>query len=157
MKIAKLTPVFAMLLPLLLCFGCGDDKSNNGSDPIPTELVDTWWYESAIIDEDPVVSFSEVAWSETATSGSVAFTADGDWTASEYAESITPIFTQGGTFEVHGNTLDFRTTIRNGAPLDPVHEFEMDFDFSDNTLILTATGIIFEDTTVVVIIYSRED
>jgi len=45
----------------------------------------------------------------------------------------------------------------NGDLIDPVHEFEMDFDISDNTLILTATGVISEDTTIIVIVYSRED
>jgi len=91
MKFAKLTLAAAMLLPILLCLGCGDDKSNNGSDPIPTELVDTWWYESATIDGDPVISFSEVAFNESATSGSLTFTSLGLWNTGEFAESVEPI------------------------------------------------------------------
>lgn len=157
MKIAKLTLAVAMLLPILLCFGCGDDKSNNSSDPIPTELVDTWWYESATINGDPVGSFSEIAFNESATSGSVSFTVTGTWNTAEYAEGAEPIFTQSGTFTVHGDSLDYRGTVMNGAPLDPAREFAMEYEISEDDLTLTGTDIIGEVTYIIVVNYVRED
>jgi hypothetical protein len=157
MKIVKLTLVMAMLLPILLCFGCGDDKSSNGSDPIPTELVDTWWYESATINGEPVESFSEVSFNGSATSGSVSFTATGTWNSAEYAESVEPIFTQSGTFTVHGDSLDFRGTVMNGTPLDPAREFAMEYEISENDLTLIGTDMIGEVTYIIIINYVRED
>ena len=158
MKFFKSTLLIAILLPLCIFIGCSDDDDNGtgSTDEIPANLVDTWWYQSATMNGEPVLSYSEVSHNDLATTASMTFEADGTWEGKEYADSPSPIFTQSGTFTISGSTINVRRTEYDGDPVDPAEEFTSQFSVNGDVLTLTSTEMIMDELWTLVAVYSRE-
>jgi hypothetical protein len=111
-----LFPALALLV-VLIPFGCSDD---NGTNPVPAELIGTWWYYSASMDGVPYASYSEVANTQTGVDASVTLSADGTWHAEEYDASQNVVFVQSGTFTATADSITTIETMSGGNPVvDP--------------------------------------
>ncbi len=156
MKQLKLFSTLALILPLFMAFGCSDNSSDS-SDDIPANLVGTWWFESAAINDDPVSSFSEVAHDENAIEGSVTFYANGTWSGAEYGAGEVILVTLSGTFNIDGNSIAITRTVYNGEPVSPPAEEDWGhFSILDDVLTLTAIETIDSETYTLIAIYIKQ-
>jgi len=156
MKSFKLMIAFIAILPILIVIGCSDDdKTNNPVYTTPASLVGTWWYLSATLDGEPVLSFAEISHTDTSQTGSTTFNANATWSGAEYYEDVI-VFTQSGTLIPKGDTLNITRTIYNGSPAPANDTFSYMWNVTGDTLSLTSTIYAPTDTAIVMALYVKQ-
>ena len=156
MKLSKLMLGLIILLPILVCLGCGDDDDGiTKSDPIPANLVGTWWFNSATENGDPI-TYTELNYSDSGVTQSVTFTANGDWNLVEYDSDMDTVYTGSGTFSVSGNQLTITVKAENGQPVTPPQTSTSTYAVSGDILTITVEFTIGSESYTIVVYYDKE-
>jgi hypothetical protein len=142
---------------MFIYFGCSDDDDDNptnSTDPVPSALVGTWWFDSATANGVPI-TLDELSFSDTAQTMSMTFTSNRTWSSAEYYNGIV-VFSQSGTFTVKGDTLNVTRTMLDGAPVEPPESFEATYSIVGNRLYLTQEEIIGSEPFVFISMFTKE-
>jgi len=116
MKKASLSIFLAACLILGAFLGCGDD---NGTNPVPQDLVGTWWWVSATRNGVSQGSFADVSNISGGDTLSYTFNADRSWSGIVYDAGMSPLTQAEGTYSVKGDTMIMVLTEEDGATVDP--------------------------------------
>jgi len=155
MKLLRPAIVMLILVPFIIGIGCSD-KSSNSSVDMPADLVGTWWFTSATMNDVPVTDITEISHSGQAASMSITFNTDATYSGTEYDDSQIPVFTQSGEVsEVDGNSLTIRRTEYNGTPVSPPQEFPSTYAVAGSQLTMTETAVVGSETLTLVTVFTK--
>jgi len=126
-------------LTACLVFAVVPGCSDKGTNPVPTELIGTWWYVSSSMDGVPDASYSEVANTQYGDTASVIFNSDRTWVNYEYDDTQNLVFTQSGTYSADADSLTMTTILRAGAPVNPPRVQTAAYVVAGITMTMTAT------------------
>jgi hypothetical protein len=157
MKTNRLVVGLLLLLSLFIYFGCSDDDDDNptnSSDPVPSALVGTWWFDSATINGVPA-TLDDLSFTDTAQTMSITFNSDRTWSSAEYYNDIM-VFSQSGTFTVKSDTLNVTRTMIDGTPVEPPESYKAAYLVNSNNLTLTQVEVIFSEPFVIVSMFTKE-
>ncbi len=153
MKNRKRLAGLLALSMILLTLGCSDKSSTN---PVPAELVGTWWFLTASFDGTPVASYNEVANDQDAVDGSVTFVTNGTWHGDEYDGSQTVVFTQSGTFFATADSLTLILTMFGGIPQNPPDTDKVAYTIAGDLFTITSTEEIMGTPHDLLVTYEKE-
>jgi hypothetical protein len=157
MKARRLVVGILLLLSLFIYFGCSDDDDDNptnSTDPVPSALVGTWWFDSASINGVPA-TLDDLSFTDTSQTMSITFNSDRTWSSAEYYNDI-EVFSQSGTFTVNGDTLTVTRTMMDGAPINPPESYKATYSISSNELTLRQEEVIITDPYVIVSMFTKQ-
>jgi len=127
-----------VLLMIATCFiiaalsGCGDD---NGTNPVPSDLIGTWAWISATMDDVSMGTLEEVTEITGADSLSYTYNANRSWSGAVYDASMNPLTTASGTFSVKGDTLIMVISEEDGIAVEPPDADSILFTVTATTLV----------------------
>ena len=150
MKSIRITVGLFAILSVFMVMGCGDDDdSTTGPDVgIPSELIATWTYQSATINEIPVSLGLVLGWDEGTVSARFTVDSDGTFVYEELDSEDVVQWTESGTFTVSGNNATITITSNDDGPVDPPDVMSGTWALDGNELTLTT---IMEGLTVVLV------
>jgi len=149
MKSIRITASLSAMLLVVIIAGCGKDDDSTGPDTsIPAELIATWTYQSATINEIPVSLGLALQWHEGTVSARFTISDDGTFVNEELDSDGMLIWTESGTFTVSGNNATITITSNSDGPVNPPDVMSGTWALDGNELTLTTT---LEGLTVVIV------
>ena len=156
MKLSKLMLGLIILLPILILHGCGDDDDGvTNSNPIPANLVGTWWFNSATENGEPI-TYTELNYSDSGVTQSVTFNANGTYSLVEYNDQMDTVYSQSGTFSVSGNQLTITVKVEYGQPVTPPQTSTSTYAVSGDILTITVEFTLGSESYTIVAYYDKE-
>ena len=135
MKKAIISIIAAAFAVIAGVSGCSD----SGTNSVPSELLGTWWYQSATLDGVPYDWFLYYN-GEFGDTASYTFNDDRTWNRIVYGETLDTIQIGEGTYIVKGDSLTTTMTTLDGDSLiDPVVMGYM-FTVTDSLLAITLSS-----------------
>ena len=140
MKSIRIIASLSAILLVVIIAGCGKDDDSTGPDTsIPPELIATWTYQSATINEIPVNLGAVLEWHEGTVSARFTVGGDGTFVNEELDGDSLVIWTESGTFAVSGNNATITITSDSDGPVNPPDIMIGTWALSGNELTLTTT------------------
>jgi hypothetical protein len=150
MKSMRIIVGLSAILSVFMVLSCGkDDDSTTGPDiVVPSELIATWTYQSATINEIPVSLGLVLGWEEGTVSARFTVDGDGTFVYEELDSEDSVLWTESGTIAISGNEATITITSDSEGPVDPPDVMSGTWALDGNELTLTTT---MEGLTVVLV------
>jgi hypothetical protein len=121
MNNSKSLLIFIAIVSLMLAAGCGKDD-NNPTDPgdsVPSELVDTWLYQSVTLNGVPWSLGQLLGWDPGTVAARFTVGSDESFVYEELDTDSAVVWTEWGTFTVDGNSATITRTENDDGPINP--------------------------------------
>ena len=119
MKITKITISIFIILSMFIIVSCGKDKVSEPEVIIPPEAVDTWTYQSATMNGNPVSLDFVLEWQDGTISARFTIDSDGSFLEEELDNNNNVIWTKSGAIEFNGNNFNITLTSNDEGPINP--------------------------------------
>lgn len=157
MKSIRIISGLLIILSFFIIANCGDDK-NTSTDPessVPPELIGTWTYQSATIDEHPIHLGFVLFWHSGTVSARFTIGADGSFFNEELDSAGVVHWTENGTFTVDGNNATITLTSNDDGAIEPPKVLSGTWALNENENELTMTTTLEE--AIIVLIATKDN
>ena len=133
--------VIAVLALSLTMVSCSDkdDTPTQPGESIPQELVDTWLYQSASINDVPVGLALVLQWQPETESAIFTVGSDESFIYEELHSDGTNIWTEIGTIEINGDNATITVTEDTDGPVAPPDILDGSWSLDGDILSLSTT------------------